>query len=47
MNDNKKKIMEINMNSAEVFKINGSVVEKFEHIKYLGFVIGKKLRLYM
>ena len=33
------------MNSDELFEINDSVIEKVEHIKYLGFVIDKKLNL--
>ena len=31
------------MNSNEIFKINDNVIEKVEHIKYVGFIIGKKL----
>ena len=45
LNKNKTKIMEMNMNSDEVFKINDSVIENVEHIKYLSFVIDKKLNL--
>ena len=37
--------MKININSDEVFKVNDSVIEKVEHIKYLVFLIDKKLNL--
>ena len=33
----------MNLNSEEIFKINDTVIEKVEYIKYLGFIIDKKL----
>ena len=35
--------LEINLNSEEIFKINDTLIEKVECIKYLGFIIDKKL----
>ena len=43
LNENKTKIMEINLNSEEIFKINDTVIERVEYIKYLDFIIDKKL----
>ena len=37
--------MKININSEEVFKVNDTVIEKVDHIKYLAFIIDKKLNL--
>ena len=34
--------MEINLNSEEIFKINDTVIENVEYVKYLGFRIDKK-----
>lgn len=45
LNENKTKIMEINMDNSSVFKINNTVIEKVEKIKYLGFIIDKKINL--
>lgn len=44
LNENKTKIMEINMNSDELFKINDEIIEKVEHMSYLGFIIDKDLK---
>ena len=33
------------MNFDEVLKINETVIEKVEHIKYLGYIIDKTLNL--
>ena len=38
LNESKTKILEVNINSDEVFNINANVKEKVEHIKYLGFI---------
>ena len=45
LNLSKTKIMEVNMNSNEMFKINDNIIEKVELIKYLGFIIDRKLNL--
>ena len=45
LNENVTKIMEINMNTDHIFKMNATVIEKYEHIKYLGFMADKKLKL--
>ena len=42
LNKNKTKVMEINLNSEEIFEINDTIIEKPEYIKYLGFIINKK-----
>lgn len=44
LNENKTKLMEINMNNESVFKINNEVIEKVNEIKYLGFIIDKQLK---
>lgn len=44
LNENKTKIIEINMSTEVIFKINDQIIEKVEYIKYLGFVIDKKLK---
>lgn len=45
LNEKKTKVMEINMTSNDIFKINNEIIEKVENIKYLGFVIDKNLKL--
>ena len=37
LNENQIKIMEINLNSEEIFKVNDTVIEKVAYIEYLGF----------
>lgn len=44
LNENKTKIMEINMTGDENFEINGNTIEKVPHIKYLGFIIDNKIK---
>lgn len=44
LNENKTKIMEINMTSNMTIEINNKIIEKVESIKYLGFVIDKNLK---
>ena len=39
LNENKTKIMKINLNSVELFEINDTVIEKVEYTKYLSFII--------
>lgn len=43
LNEKKTKIMEINMTSEINIDLNGETIEKVDHIKYLGFIIDKKL----
>lgn len=43
LNENKTKIMEINMANDEIFEINGKNIEKVSHMKYLGFIIDSKM----
>ena len=45
LNENKTKLMQINMNNELVYKINNQVIETVNKIKYLGFIIDKKLKL--
>ena len=45
MNENKTKLMEINMQSNSSFRINNVVIEKVNSIKYLGFIIDRDLKL--
>lgn len=45
LNESKTKLMEINMNNSEDFKINDEIIEKVDNIKYLGFIIDKDLKL--
>ena len=45
LNENKTKIMDINMYTIDIFKINDWVLDKVEHINYLGFIIHKKLKM--
>ena len=45
LNENKTKLMQINMNNELVFKLNIQVIETVTQIKYLGFIIDKKLKL--
>ena len=42
LNESRTKVMEVDMISDEIFKINGNVIENVKHIKYLGFIIDKK-----
>ena len=44
LNENKTKIMEINILNDINFEINGKIIEKLSNIKYLGFIIDKKLK---
>ena len=44
LNENKTKIMKINLNSEEILKINDTVIEKVEYIKYFGFIIDKNFK---
>lgn len=44
LNENKTKLMEINMTSETIFEINDEIIEKVKHIKYLGFIIDKELK---
>lgn len=37
--------MEINMRSEMNIELNGEIIEKVDHIKYLGFIIDKNLKL--
>ena len=39
LNEDKTKIMEINMNNNSDMEINNKIVEKVEKIEYLGFII--------
>ena len=41
LNENKTKLLEINMNNNILFKINNVIIEKVNSIKYLGFIIDK------
>ena len=45
LNENKTKLMQININNELVFKINNQVIETVNQINYLGFIIDKKLIL--
>ena len=40
LNEDKTKIMEINMNNSSDMEINNKIIEKLDIIKYLGFIIG-------
>ena len=42
-NENKIKLLEINMDNIIIFKINNVVIEKVNSIKYSGFIIDKEL----
>lgn len=44
LNENKTKIMEMNMTSDINFEINDQIIEKVTEIKYLGFIIDKNLK---
>ena len=44
LNENKTKLIEINIQSNSSFGINNIVIEKFNSIKYLGFIIDKDLK---
>ena len=39
LNENKTKLLEINMDNNIIFKINNVIIEKVNSIKYLGFII--------
>ena len=45
LNENKTKLMEINMHTNSSLGINNVVIEKVNSIKYLGFIIDRKLKL--
>ena len=45
LNENKTKLMEINMQSNSSFGINNVVIEKVNSITYLGFIIDRDLKL--
>lgn len=44
LNEQKTKLMEINMNSESTFNINGKLIEKVSNIKYLGFIIDSEMK---
>ena len=44
LNENKTKLLEINMNNNIILKINNVIIEKVNSIKYLGFIIDKGLK---
>ena len=44
LNKNKIKLLKINMDNNTIFKINYVIIEKVNSIKYLGFIIDKKLK---
>ena len=39
LNDNKIKLLEINMDNNIIFEINNVIIENVTSIKYLGFII--------
>ena len=43
LNENKTKIVLVNMNREIAFKIDNKIIEKVENIKYLEFIIGRHL----
>ena len=43
LNENKTKLLEINMDNNIIFKINNVIMEEVNSIKYLGFIIDKAL----
>ena len=45
MNENKTKLIAINMHTSSSFWINNVVIEKVNNIKYLGFIIDRELKL--
>ena len=45
LNENKTKLMKINMQSNSSFEINNVVIEKVNSIKSLGFIIDRDLKL--
>lgn len=45
LNENKTKLLEVNMDSESIIKINNEEIEKVNKIKYLGFIIDKDLKL--
>ena len=44
LNENKPKLLGINMDNNIIFKINNVIIEKVKSIKYLGFIIDKELK---
>ena len=44
LNENKTKLMEINMHTNSSFRINNVVIEKVNSTKYLGFIIDRELK---
>ena len=44
LNENKTKVLEINMNNNIIFKINNVIIEKVNSLKYMGFIIDKELK---
>lgn len=44
LNEDKTKLIEINMSGEINFEINNKIIEKVEKIKYLGFIIDKELK---
>ena len=45
LNENKTKLMEINMNTDKLIKINNVIIEKVNTINYQGFLIDKYLNI--
>ena len=45
LNENKTKLMEINMQPNSSFGINNVGIEKVNSVKYLGFIIDRDLKL--
>ena len=44
LNEDKTKLLEINMDNNIIFKINNVIIEKVNSIKYLGCIIDKGLK---
>ena len=45
LNEDKTKLMEINMQYNSIFGINNVVIEKVNSVKYLGFIIDTDLKI--
>ena len=45
LNENKTKLMEVNMQSNSPFRTNSVVIIEVSSIKYLGFIIDRDLKL--
>ena len=45
LNENKTKLIEINMHINSLFRINNVVIERVKNIKYLGFIMDSELKL--